>query len=71
MKGGKMVKKNLGNLDRILRFALAFWWLGPWAPDFSFVWANWIIMIIGWIALIESFVGWCWLHNLLKINNKD
>ncbi len=66
-----MVKKNLGNLDRILRFALAFWWLGPWAPDFSFVWANWIVMIIGLIALIESFVGWCWLHNLFKINNKD
>ena len=66
-----MVKKNLGNLDRILRFALAFWWLGPWAPDFSFVWANWIVMAIGLIALIESFIGWCWLHTLFKINNKD
>ena len=58
------MKQNLGKLDRILRFALAFWWLGPWTPDFSFVWANWIIMIIGWIALIESFIGWCWLHTL-------
>ncbi len=66
-----MVKKNLGNLDRILRFALAFWWLGPWAPEFSLTWANWLITIIGWIALIESFVGYCWLHHFFKINNKD
>ena len=66
-----MVKQNLGKVDRILRFALAFWWLGPLKPEFSLVWVNWIILVIGLIALIESFVGWCWLHNLFKINNKD
>lgn len=66
-----MVKQNLGKLDRILRFALAFWWLGPWAPQFSLVWINWLITIIGIIALIESFFGWCGLHALFKINNKD
>lgn len=26
-----MTKKNLGKLDQIFRFALAFWWLGLWA----------------------------------------
>ena len=66
-----MVKRNLGNLDRVLRFALAFWWLGPWAPAFSATWANWLIVAIGWMALIESFIGWCGLHNLFGINNKD
>ena len=66
-----MVKQNLGKLDRIFRFALAFWWLSPLAPQFSIVWANWIITIVGWIALIESFSGWCGLHNLFKINNRD
>ena len=66
-----MVKQNLGKVDRILRFALAFWWLGPWAPEFSIVWANWFITIVGIIALIESFTGWCGLHILFKINNKN
>ncbi len=65
-----MVKQNLGSVDRILRFALAFWWLGPWAPQFSIIWVNWLVTIAGVIALIESFIGWCGLHNLFKINNK-
>ena len=64
------MKQNLGNLDRIFRFVLAFWWLGPWAPQFSAVWANWLVVIIGVIALVESFVGWCGLHNLFRIDNK-
>ena len=65
------MKQNLGKVDRILRFALAFWWLGPWMPSYSAVWANWLILIVGWIALIESFIGWCWLHEALGINNKQ
>jgi len=65
------MKQNLGIVDRILRFALAFWWLGPWAPKFGIEWANWLIAIVGWIALIESFFGWCWLHNLMGIDNKS
>ena len=65
------MKQNLGKLDRILRFLLAFWWLGPFAPQFQAAWANWIIIIIGLIALLESFTGWCGLHNLFKINNRN
>ncbi len=65
-----MVKQNLGNLDRIFRFGLAFWWLGPWAPLFPWAWANVVVFIIGVIALIESFTEWCWLHDLLHIHNK-
>ena len=65
------MKQNLGKLDRILRFALAFWWLGPFAPQFQATWANWIIIIIGLIALLESFTGWCGLHSLFRINNKN
>ncbi|MEK6895355.1 MAG: DUF2892 domain-containing protein [Nanoarchaeota archaeon] len=66
-----MVKQNLGKTDRVLRFALAFWWLGPWALRFNTEWINWIVIFIGWIALIESFTGWCWLHTLFGINNKN
>ncbi len=65
------MKQNLGRLDRILRFALAFWWLGPWAPRFNVAWVNWLVVLIGVIALAESFTGWCGLHTLLNINNKS
>lgn len=66
-----MMKQNLGKTDRILRFALAVWWLGPWAPFFFSPWANWLVAIVGWIALIESFLGYCAGHDLLGINNKN
>ncbi|MBI4453728.1 DUF2892 domain-containing protein [Candidatus Woesearchaeota archaeon] len=66
------MKQNLGTLDRVLRFALAFWWLGPWAPLSPIFgeWGSWLMLIVGWIALIESFFGWCWIHDLLKIKSK-
>ena len=78
-----MVKQNLGKLDRIFRFALGFWWLGPWAPQFSLnggyltIWfnlmvlANYAVVVVGWIALIESFAGWCIIHHRFHINNKN
>lgn len=66
-----MIKQNLGRLDRVLRFALAFWWLGPWAPQYILLGANWAIFVVGWIALLESFVGWCLFHQLAGINNKN
>jgi len=66
-----MVKQNLGKLDRIFRFVLAIWWLGPWAPVFTAMWANYLIIIIAWIALIESFFGCCPMHDWLGINNRN
>ena len=64
--------QNLGKLDRILRFALAVWWLGsPWAPIFSVEWANWLVVFVGWVSLIESFLGWCWLHTLFGVDNRN
>ena len=66
-----MIKQNLGKLDRIFRFVLALWWLGPLAPVFRSDLANWLIFLVGVIALIESFVGWCMLHDLLGIHNKN
>ena len=62
---------NLGKLDRILRFALAVWWLCPWAPQYASEVVNWLMFVVAWIALAESFAGWCWVHTALKINNKD
>ena len=63
--------KNLGKIDRILRFALAFWWLGPLAPSFETALFNVLIAVVGWIALAESFLGVCWLHRLFGIDNKN
>jgi hypothetical protein len=63
--------QNLGRVDRILRFALAFWWLGPIAPQYAAPWANILIAFVGWVALVESFLGWCGLHSLFHIDNKN
>lgn len=65
------MNQNLGKLDRILRFALAVWWLSPLAPQFDAGWANLLIVVVGWIALAESFLGWCGLHRLFGIDNKN
>ncbi len=59
-----MIKRNLNTTDRVLRFVLAFWWLGPWAPQVSVVWLANILFVIAVISLLESFVGYCWLHNV-------
>lgn len=64
------MKQNLGTVDRVLRFALAFWWLGPWAPEFGANWANTLVLIVGWIALVESFIGWCGLQKWFGIGGK-
>lgn len=66
-----MIKPNLGKLDRIFRFILAIWWLGPLAPRFYTPELNLLIYLIGWLALLESFLGWCWLMSLLGISNKN
>ncbi len=63
--------QNLGKLDRIFRFILAFWWIGPLAPQFNIGWLNVVIAVIGWIALLESFTSYCWLHKACKIDNKN
>lgn len=65
------MNQNLGKLDRIFRFVLAIWWLGPLAPQFNAEWGNVLVAIIGWIALAESLLGWCWLHRLLHVDNKN
>ena len=63
--------QNLDKLDRILRFVLAIWLLGPWAPQFNAGWVNLLIVAVGLIALVESFIGWCGLYRLFGINNKN
>lgn len=70
-KVSNWVSQNLGKVDRILRFVLAVWWLSPLAPQFDAGWANVFIAAVGWIALAESFLGWCWLHRLFGIDNKN
>lgn len=66
-----MCKQNLGKLDRVLRFLLAVWWLGPVAPQYPYGVVNWLVFIVGWIVLIESFAGYCPLHDWIGINNKS
>lgn len=65
-----MFKQNLGTVDRVLRFALAVWWLGPWAPEYKNESVNWVMFIVAWIALVESFISYCWLHEMLGLGKK-
>jgi hypothetical protein len=65
------MKQNLGIVDRVLRFLLAFWWLGPWALRYNIFLVDWIIVFVAWVAFFESFIGWCGLHYLVRINNKN
>jgi len=63
--------QNLGKLDRIFRFILGILWLSPMAPQFGADWVNIVVFVVALIALLESFIGFCWLHGLLKINNQN
>lgn len=63
--------KNLGKLDRIFRFILGIAWLSPLAPQFQVQWLNVVVFVIALIALIESFIGFCWLHKVCKIDNQN
>lgn len=65
------MKHNLGKLDRIFRFILGMVWLSPLAPQFGIGWINLVVFIIAIIALIESFIGFCWLHKVCKIDNQN
>ena len=64
------MNQNLGKLDRIFRFILGVWWLSPLTPQWGSG-TNTFLAIIGWIFLIESLVGWCWLHRWFHIDNKN
>lgn len=68
-----MVKQNLGKLDRIFRFVLGVWLIGPLAPQYmgSWAWLHYVLVVVGWIALAESFLGYCMLHSLFGVNNRN
>jgi hypothetical protein len=65
------MKPNLGKLDRIFRFALAVWWIGPWTPAISSEVGRAFITVVGWIALIEAFTAYCWLQSFLSMGDKS
>lgn len=65
------MKQNLGRLDRIFRFVLGVWVLGPWAPWFMETWPDWLVIVVGLFLLMESLFGWCGLHDALGINNRN
>ena len=65
------MNQNLGRVDKVLRFMLAFWWLSPLAPQFDAGWANLLIVIVGWVMLVESLFGWCGFYRLFNIDNKN
>jgi len=64
------MKQNLGNVDRILRFLLGVWIIQLVLPSISQPVMWWVLLIIGLIALVESFIGYCWIHSALGLQNR-
>ncbi len=64
------MKQNLGKLDRIFRFVVGLWLLGYWGPTFTGG-LYWFVLVIGWVNLTESYLGYCYLHKWFGINNKN
>jgi len=65
------MKQNLGKLDRILRFIFGVWAIQFVLPMLKNELLWWIVLVLALIALLESFIGKCRLHNLLKIDLKN
>ena len=64
------MKTNLGKLDRIFRFVLGIWiiqWVLPSVTN-TILW--WVLVVLALIALLESFIGYCWIHQVCGINTK-
>lgn len=64
------IKQNIGNIDRIFRFVLGIWILQMVLPVVSQPLWWWLLLILGVGALLESFSGYCWLHEKLISKNK-
>lgn len=65
------MKRNLGKLDRIFRFAFGIWaisWLLPIIQNEA-LW--WFVLIVGIIGIVEGFIPYCGLNTLLGIDNRD
>lgn len=60
--------RNIGALDRLLRFYIGLAMIGfalPfWAPQIGWNWIGWF----GIIPLVSSLAGMCGLYRLLGVN---
>ncbi len=54
------MKKNLGTFDRLLRLGLGVVFLG-----LAFVYASWILAIVGVFCIWEALVSWCPFYRML------
>ena len=63
------MEKNIGETDRIIRFIL-----GIVLIYLVFITSNKLLIVLftifGTILILESFIGFCGLYNLFKINTK-
>ena len=57
------MKKNIGNVDRLLRFIV-----GAGLLSLTFVGPQSLLGLIGLIPLLTSMVGFCPLYKILGLN---
>jgi hypothetical protein len=64
--------RNMGFLDRMLRFAAAIVIAITYMLGFiTATWAVWLFGVIGTIMLVTGTVGFCPLYALLGISTKE
>jgi len=56
----KIMKKNIGTPDRLLRLAMAILLL-----VLAYWYASWLLALIGLFTLYEAAAGWCVLYQFL------
>lgn len=61
-----MFRKNVGTIDRALRFVLGVVLLGSWVAFPDLAWRNWLL--IGVIPLATSLLSSCPLYSILGLN---
>ncbi|HLD15999.1 MAG TPA: DUF2892 domain-containing protein [Candidatus Nanoarchaeia archaeon] len=62
------MKKNLGIGDRVFRFILGVILLYLGYSYFDNGFFSWLLIVIGAIGVIESFISYCGLYQLFGIN---
>lgn len=61
------MKKNIGLLDRIIRFVLGVLLIGG-LLFVSSAWSKLFLVLIGLFCLYQAIVGWCAFYALIGVN---
>lgn len=62
------MKKNMGNLDRIIRIILAVVFAALYFTGITSGTVGMVLLILGGVFLVTSFINFCPLYKIFGIN---